>query len=113
MLVKEVDGVCLETLEAGVDDPLDVIGTAVEQCPLATVIGIGFKAEFGCDDDVLSEGSKGFAYDFFVQVRTVDLGGIEKGDPTLNGGADELDGFRLFCGGAEAEAQAHATEAEC
>src|ERR1039457_5648124 len=93
MLVKEVDSVGFKTFERGFDDLPDVLGTAVEGCPLTAVLGIGLKAELGGDDDLVAERSESFARDFFVDVGTVDFGGIEESDAALDGGADELDGF--------------------
>ncbi len=113
VLVVEVDDVGLEALEGGFDDLLDVFGLAVGGGPLAVVVGVGLKAELGGDDDIFAEGREGFADDFFIDVGAVDFGGVEEGDAALDSGADELDGFRFFRGGAEAEAQTHAAEAEC
>ena len=96
MLVEEVDGVGLQTLERAFDDLLDVVGAAVGGCPLAVVVGIGLESELGGDDDVFAEGSESFADDFFVDVGAVDFGGVEEGDAALDGGADELDGFCTF-----------------
>ena len=92
---------------------LDVVGAAIGRSPFAVVIEIGLKAELGGNDDVFAEGSKSIADDFFVDVRAIEFGGVEEGDAALYGGADKLDGFGLFRGGAEAEAEAHAAEAEC
>ena len=50
VLVEEVDGVGLQTLERSFDDLLDVVGTAVGCSPLAIIIRIGLKTELGGDD---------------------------------------------------------------
>ena len=112
VLVEEVDGVGLEALEGGFDDLLDVVGLAVGGGPFVVVCGVGLEAELGGDDDVLAEGSKGFADDLFVEVGAVDFGGVEEGDAAFDGERMSCDGGGFFDGGAEAEAEAHAAEAE-
>jgi hypothetical protein len=112
VLVEEVEGVDLEALEAGLGDLADVLRAAVEGVPFAAVVGVGFEAELGGDDDFSAEGGQGFADELLVDEWAVDLGSVEEGDALLDGGADDLDGFVLFRGGAEAEAEAHAAEAD-
>jgi hypothetical protein len=93
VLVKEVDGVGLQTLERAFDDLLDMVGTAIECSPLSVIVGIGLKTEFCGDDDFFAEWSEGFADDLFVNVGAVDFGGVKESDAALNSAADELDGF--------------------
>ena len=116
MLVEEVDAVGAETLEGGVGDGLDVIGAGVET-------GRGFHgaaielrgnvpAELGGDDDVVADVVEGFAEELFVGEWAVDFGGVEEGDAAVDGGVEEVDAGLFVVGGAEAEAEAHAAEAE-
>src|ERR1700739_3192123 len=56
-------------------------GPAVRCGPLAAIVRIGFKAELGGDDDVVADRCEGFPYNFFVDIRSVDFGGIEECDP--------------------------------
>src|SRR5205085_7998375 len=53
---------------------------------------------------------EGFADEFFVGERAVDFGGVEKGDATFDGGANERDAVLLGNCGTEAETEAHAAE---
>ncbi len=112
MLIEEVDGVGLQAFERAFDDLLYVVGAAVGRGPFAVIHGIGLKAELGGNDDVFAERSEGFANDFFIDVRAIDLGRVEEGNAAFHGSADELDSFGLFRRRAEAEAQAHAAQAE-
>jgi hypothetical protein len=57
---------------------------------LATV-GVEGEPELGGDDDLAAEGFEGFADEFFVDERPVDLGGVEEGDAAFDGGADQGD----------------------
>ena len=113
VLIKEVSGVGPKALERPLDDPLDVVRTAVQSSPLAVIVRIGLETELGGDDHVFAEGSKCFADDLFIDVRAVDLGSVEERDAALDGGADELDSLRFFRCGAKTEAQAHASETKC
>ena len=112
VLVKKVDRVGLKALERAFDHLLDVVGTAVGRSPLAVIVGIGLKAELGGDDDVFAEGRQCFAHDLFIDIGAINFGGVEEGDATLDGRADELNSLRFFRRGAKAETQAHASQAE-
>jgi len=113
MLVEQVNGVSLQTLQRAFDDLLDVVGATVRCRPLAIVAGIGLESELGRDHDIFAEGSESFAHDLFIDERAIHFGSIEEGDTALHSGANELDRFALLRGGAKTEAQAHTSEAEC
>ena len=48
-------------------------------------------AELGCDHDLVPERGKGLADNVLILVGAVCLGGVEEGDATLDGSADQLD----------------------
>ena len=89
VLVEQVDGVDAQPLEGGVGDPLDVLGSA-GQAGLAAV-GVEREAELGGDDDLAAERFEGFADEFLVDERAVDLGGVEEGDAPFDGRAEQRD----------------------
>jgi hypothetical protein len=84
--------------------------TTASEAPLLARIRIDVEAELGGDHDVVAEGLQGFAHEFLVGEWAVDLGGVEEGDATLDGRADQRDPLVLVCGWAVAEAQSHAAE---
>jgi hypothetical protein len=57
-------------------------------------------------------GCQGFADEFFVDERPVDLGGVEERDAAFDGGADECDVVGPVEGGAVALSHAHGVEAD-
>src|SRR5213594_4259149 len=89
MLVEQIDGIDLETLERLFRNLLDVLRPAVQSVPLATVAGVGRPPEFRCDDDFAAKRREGLADKFFVQQRAVDLSGIEECDSPLHGGVQK------------------------
>ena len=110
VLVEQVDGVDAQPGEGGVGDLLDVFGSA-GQAGLAAV-GVEREAELGGDDDLAAERLQGFADEFLVDERAVDLGGVEEGDAAFDRGADQGDVVGPVGGGAIALAHAHGAEAD-
>src|SRR6202035_5778565 len=101
----------LEALERGGGDFLNVLWPAI-QPGLFAGVRINFEAELGGDHDLFTEGSEGFADEFFVCERSVDFGGVEEGDAAFDGGSNQRDAFLLVDGGTETETQSHAAESE-
>src|SRR5207247_3908711 len=83
MLIEEINGIDLETLERLFGNLLDVLRPAVQSVPLASVAGVGHPPEFRRDDDFSTKRREGFTDKFFIQQRAVDLSGIEERDSPL------------------------------
>src|SRR5262249_27250162 len=96
-----------EPLERVLYRLLDVCGPTI-QATLASEI----EAEFGGDRHLVTNGGEGFAHQFFVGERAVDLRGVEESHAALDGRADEGDRLLRIGGRAEAVAQSHTAEAE-
>jgi hypothetical protein len=92
MLIEEINGTDLETIERLFCNLLDVLRSAVESVPLATVAGVGLPPEFRRDDDFAAKRRQGFTDKFFIEQRAVDLSGIEEGDSPLYGGVRFITG---------------------
>ena len=86
MLVEQIDRIDLQSLQRPLCDLFDVFWPTVESVPLAAVIGIGFPAELRCDHYPTTERSKSFTHKFFIGERTVNFGGVEECDATLDYG---------------------------
>jgi hypothetical protein len=85
VLIEQIDGVDLEALERALGDLLDVLWPTIQpsQTPLRS--GIKFEPELGGYHDLPTEGSEGFAHEFFVRERTVRFSGIEECDAAFDG----------------------------
>src|SRR5581483_5192282 len=109
VLVEEVDVVGAESPEHGVDDLADVFGPAVEASPLAGG-RIDREPELRGDDHLVAHRGERFADKFFVDEGAVGLGGVEEGDPAVDGVTDQLDPGLAVGWGAVVDAQSHAAE---
>ena len=78
MLVKEVDAVGLQPLEARLGDALDVLGPAVGAAAARTGLKIDVKAELGGDDDLVANRRERLADEFLVGERAVGLRRVEQ-----------------------------------
>src|SRR6266550_300895 len=112
MLVEQIDGIDLETLERLFRNLLDVLRPAVQSVPLATVAGVGRPPEFRCDDDFAAKRREGLADKFFVQQRAVDLSGIEECDSSLHGGAEKSSHLLLIFWRPVGPAHSHAAKSD-
>src|SRR5690348_4069446 len=82
MLIEQVDGIDLQTLEARVDDFADMLGAAVDAtCPCS--IRVDPEAELRGNADAVAEWLQRSADDLLVGPRAIDFGGVEMGDPAL------------------------------
>src|SRR5579863_2842882 len=108
MLVKQIDCVGVETLQRSFGDRPDSFRAAIEALRRYSV----FEAELGCDNDLVANGLQRFSDYLFVRERTICLGSVEEGYPTVIGGADDLDGIPLVDGRAVTKAKAHAAKAK-
>ena len=111
VLVEQVDAVGLEPLERRLRHLPDVLGSAVERHLLPV---LDLEPELGSDHHPVSDGGESLSDQFFVRERAVDLGGVEEGDPEIDGRADELDPLlRIDRRAVHGGTQAHAAQAQC
>src|ERR1700735_4358669 len=110
MLVVEIDRIDPEAAQGFFSDFLNVVRMTVEGAPFAAVGGGGFPTEFGGDSGFAVEWRERFADELLVNVGSVDFGGIEEGDATIDCGVEDGGHFFFVFGWTEAKAHAHAAE---
>ncbi len=109
VLVVQVDRVGAEAAQRPVHSTADGVGSA-GQAGLGALLVEG-EPELRGDDHLLAERAQGVADELLVDVRAVDLGGVEQGDAPLDGAAEDGDHLVAVAGiGAEALAHSHAAE---
>src|SRR6266567_3485629 len=91
VLIEKVDRVDLQPGQAAVNGFSDRLGTTVQA--RATAVRIQAETEFCRDDHLAPERGKSVADQLFVDVRPVDLSGIEKGHAALDSSLDHPDAF--------------------
>src|SRR5689334_8392237 len=70
---------------------LSDVGWPAVEAPVFLGVRIYFEAKFGRNGNLAANGPKRFPHQLFVQKRTIDLRGIEKGDPKIDRGSKERD----------------------
>src|SRR5262245_31289438 len=99
VLIEQVDGLHLESLERAVDSLLDVRWPAVQawrnSFSAVIQIRIEIEPEFRGDHNVLAERGERFADEFFICERAVNFRGIKERNAALYRGA-EKSGHLLF-----------------
>jgi hypothetical protein len=80
VLIEQIDDIGLEPLERGFGNLLDVLRAAVEARK-----GSEVKPELGGNHHLVPERGKSSAHELFVGERTVDFGGVEKGNAAFKG----------------------------
>ena len=111
MLVVEVDPVGAEPLQRTLDSGADAGGAAVELALPAT--GVRDHAELGGEHDVVASVLDGLADEFLVDVRTVDLRGVDEVHPEIQRSVDGSDRFGVVASGSgEGEGHSHGAQAD-
>ena len=87
VLVVEVDVVDAEPRQRAVAGLAHVLGPAVDGA-LGRVVGVAHDAELGGDDRLVAAPGQRLADEHLVGVRPVHVGGVEEGDPELEGPVD-------------------------
>ena len=108
VLIVKVDGLDAEAAQAGFAGLPDVIGLAADTTDVG-ILGIADDAEFCGESDIVTAALDGASDEFFIFVRTVDVGGIEKEDAEIEGAVDRGDGFGVIAGTIKFR-HAHAAE---
>src|SRR5271155_4845074 len=71
VLIEKIQRIYPQALERCLGNLLNVFGPAVEPRPSAAVGGISFPAELGCNHDLSTKRSQGFADQFLIHQRTI------------------------------------------
>jgi hypothetical protein len=78
MLVEQVDTVSPQALHRSFGNLADLLGAAIQSDDLAVP---DFKAKLSRNDDFVAERRNGITHQFFVAVRTIGFGRVEKVTP--------------------------------
>ena len=93
VLVVQVDVVRTEPLQRALDRGADVVRAAVDDAGPAA--GVGHQAEFRRQHDLIAPALDGPADQLLVEIRAVDLGGVDVGDAQIERPVDGPDLFGL------------------
>jgi len=91
MLVVEVDVVGREPLQGAVHGDPDAGGAAVQ----AVASGMGHQAELRCQHHLVASTLQGAGEQFLVDIRAIDLGGVDQRYAQVDGAVNCADGFRI------------------
>src|SRR5271165_1972401 len=113
-----LDSIATEAFQGGFCDHLnmlldhlaDLFRPAIE--PDCLLLLVDLEAELRADENLVANGLQRLPNQLFVDVRTVTLRGVKKVDATIDRRADHGDRLLFVGGRAEAEAQAHAAQAD-
>ena len=94
VLVEEVDVVHAEPREPLVARAPDGLGPAVDPARVG-VVGIALDAELGGEHHLVAATLDGATHQLLVDVRAVDLGGVDEGDAEVEGPLDGANGLRV------------------
>jgi hypothetical protein len=108
VLIDQVNHIGPQPLQRLVGDSPDALGAAIESIGGHTVL----EAELSCDHHLVTDRLQRLAHDLFVDAGPVGFGGVEEGDASIMGCADEPDRLAAIGRGAVALAQTHAAEAD-
>src|SRR5438874_9021388 len=112
VLIEQIDGIDPQSLERSLCDLFDVFWSTIESASLPSIIGVGLPSELRRDYNFPVKRSKRFAYQFFVEERTVYLGGIEERDTSLHGGVQQRNHLLLVFRRPVGPTHSHATESD-
>src|SRR5262245_11116233 len=73
VLIEQINGLDLESLETAFGDLLDVLWPTVQPHPTGLSVGLKFESELRGYHHSPTEGGEGFAYEFFVCERAVNF----------------------------------------
>src|SRR5215472_13557675 len=84
MLIEQIDGIDLESLERGFGDLLDVLWPAIQAHEPGFSVGLQFETELGGYHHFATKWSESFAHQFFVGERAVNFSSIEECDAAFD-----------------------------
>src|SRR5579862_517724 len=108
VLVVQVDSFDAEAPQAAFAGLADVVGFAAYTASTG-VLGIADDPEFGSEDDFVAAAFDGASHKFFVFVRAIGIGGVEKENSEFKRAVNRGDGFGVVESGVELR-HAHAAE---
>src|SRR5262245_60785186 len=85
VLIEQINGLDLESLERGLGDLLDVLWPTIQPHPTRLSVGLKFESELRGYHHLPAEGGERFAHEFFVCERAVNFSGIEECDAAFDG----------------------------
>src|ERR1700756_4259153 len=84
MLIKQIDGVDLESFQRAVDALFDVFRVAVQPDWMRIFVGVDLESKFGCDHDLVAHRCQSLANELLIQEWAVDLSGVEEVDTAFH-----------------------------
>ena len=111
VLIKQIDPVSPQPLEAGIHHFADMFRPAIGARALRR-IGLQVETELGGDNYRIAQRFKRFAQQVFVGERAIDFGGVKEGHPALHRAAQQGDHLSLVRRGAIGPGHAHAAKAK-
>src|SRR5579862_8854042 len=108
MLVVEIDVIDAQAAEAGVAGLADVVGLAVDAARVG-IFRIANDSKFGGEDDLIALAFDGASDELFVDVRSVNVGSVEKVDAKFESAVNGRDRFFVVASRVEL-GHAHAAE---
>ncbi len=95
MLIKEIDVIGPQTLQASVRHTLDVFGPAIRPAAALARLEIDVKAELCGDHNLVADRLERLAHQFFVRERSIGFGRIEMGDAKVISRTNQPDHLAL------------------
>src|SRR5882724_4176892 len=109
VLIEEIDGFDAQPLETGVTSAPNIFRRAVNA---PSAVGMYAKTKLGSDDHaVTGNGAQKAAQQFFIGVRPVDFGGVQKISSKFHVAVENAERF-LFIGWPVGAGHAHAAESQ-
>src|SRR5579862_1353149 len=100
MLVVEIDMIDAEAAEARIAGLANVVRLAADAARVG-IFRIANDAEFSGENDLVALALDGAPDKFFVGVRSVNVGGVEKGDAEFESAVDGSDRFVVVASGVK------------
>jgi hypothetical protein len=99
-----------ESLQRTLDDLCDHCWVAGHPAARLALDRVDVPAELGGDHHAVFYWRERFANEFLVDIRPVDLGGVEEGDAEVDGSADDVEHLRPVGSVAVTAGHAHAAQ---
>ncbi|MCY1376511.1 hypothetical protein D9M69_640050 [compost metagenome] len=111
VLVKEIDAICLQTLQCRVCHSFDMIRPTVSAAAARARFEVYIEAELGGDYYLVTNWLQRFTEQRLIGERPIGFGSVEHRDPTVMRSVDELNHIALFGARSINSRHTHAAEA--